>query len=241
MQVHSTTDYGKFKFIKGNRPINTIHLNRLINSVATDGMLFWIMVVNEKLEIIDGQHRYTICKNGGLPIHYVIKKGYGISEVHILNQTTKNWSLTQFMDSFADQRKMDYEVYRNFKRQYKFNHNEVLALLTGIDHNPSKNDIEAFKKGDFKVKNLKEATCIADKIHSFAPYYDGYNRRRFIFAIIKLIRKVPAYDHKRMLQKLSYQSAKLQHQTHVEHYLSILEDIYNYRSRSERVIFLKAA
>lgn len=89
-QVHTTTFYPLFKPIDGNRTLNTLHLNRLRNAMV-DNYLFTVIIVNERYEIIDGQHRFECIKELGYPLHYIICKGYGLDEVHILNQNSKDW------------------------------------------------------------------------------------------------------------------------------------------------------
>lgn len=52
----------------------------------------------------------------------------------------------------------------------------------------------------------------------------------------KMIR-TPGYNHKQMLEKLRYLSAKLVDCSSSEDYLKILETIYNFKSRSEIIRF----
>lgn len=88
-QVHTTTDYFLFfKPIEGNRNKNIIHLSRLKKSIS-ENYLFTVIIVNEKYEIIDGQHRFECVKELKLPLHYIVCKGYGLNEVHVLYENSK--------------------------------------------------------------------------------------------------------------------------------------------------------
>ena len=53
-------------------PISTLEYETLKNSIKEDG-LYYPIVINSKGEILDGHHRYKICKELGIPIKYEIK------------------------------------------------------------------------------------------------------------------------------------------------------------------------
>ena len=76
-QIHQTTDYSMFQTLEGNRNLNKLHLKRLKNSFQKKYLLSPI-IVNEKFEIIDGQHRFEAGKQLGLPINFLIAPNYGI-------------------------------------------------------------------------------------------------------------------------------------------------------------------
>ena len=59
MQVKETKNYSMFTTIGGNRPLNELHLNRLKKSMEEE-LLISPIIVNEKHEVIDGQHRLRI-------------------------------------------------------------------------------------------------------------------------------------------------------------------------------------
>ena len=70
-----------------------------------------------------------------------------------------------------------------------------------------------------------------------SDYYDGYKRRAFIYAMLKLFRN-DQYNHLDFLKKLSFQSNKLQDTTNVKLYLQMIEQIYNYkRAKDDKVRF----
>ena len=68
-------------------------------------------------------------------------------------------------------------------------------------------------------------------------YYEGYKRRYFVYAMLELFEN-PDYSHVEFLNKLSFQSVKLQDCTDVKGYLILIEDIYNFkRSKNIKVRF----
>ena len=97
-QVIKTNDYNTFKVMPGNRPVNKLHVRRLSQSMEEKHLMSPILV-NEKMQVIDGQHRLEAQKSLKLPVFYIINKGYGKKETHMLNSNSKDWKNDDFMDA----------------------------------------------------------------------------------------------------------------------------------------------
>lgn len=232
IQVHTTKDYSLFKTLNGNRDVNQLHLTRLKESIKKNH-LTTIIMVNEKFEIIDGQHRFLISQELKLPINYIISKNYGLNEVQILNANMKNWQTMDYVNGYCDLGYKDYEIYRDFVADYGFQNQTAILLLSG--EQLSGNDISAgskFKEGLFKVKDLSNAKRMADKLKMIEPYYKGFMRRSFILAIYGMF-KNKNFEFTEFLAKLKQQPTTLQDCTNVSQYKSLIEEIYNYRRREK--------
>lgn len=73
LKIFRTNDYSIFKFSELNRDINDSNLQRIKHSIKQIGFHSnKRILVNESMEIIDGQHRFLACKELGLPIEYEI-------------------------------------------------------------------------------------------------------------------------------------------------------------------------
>lgn len=229
-QVHTTTDYFLFKPIEGNRNKNSLHFNRLKKSMA-DNYLFTVIIVNERYEIIDGQHRFDVVQELKLPLYYVVCKGYGLKEVHILNQNAKTWNADDYLTGYCNLEYKNYIEYKKFKDKYQFGHNECMAMLTGI--NTGGGDLfKIFKDGIFAITHLKEATKKAEKIWMFKDIYKDFKRRSFVYAMLYLFDK-PQFEFVEFLQKIKNQPSALVKCNDTLQYVSLIEEIYNYRRRDK--------
>ena len=76
--VYSTDDLEMFNQINGNRPPNVQHINRLCDSIKLNGVLQNPIIVNEFMDIIDGQHRLLAAKKAKSSIFFIIVDGYNI-------------------------------------------------------------------------------------------------------------------------------------------------------------------
>ena len=240
--VYKTKEYQWFTFIAGNRPVIKSHLSKLIISMKEEYVPVPI-IVNESLEIIDGQHRYHACKELDLELHYIIIRGLKLKDVQRLNILMKAWTADSFMNCYCDLaldsdsgEYDDYVEYSEFKREYGFGHNETQTMLSGKTMFSGKL-ADDFRKGDFKIKSIKKARQIANQIREVSEYYSGYKRRGFVIAIMKCLSN-PEYDHKRFIAKLSYQKDKLSDFRHWQQYLTVIQDIYNYYAKEEDKVML---
>jgi len=227
-QVHTTTDYFLFKPIEGNRNKNLLHINRLKKSMA-ETYLFTVIIVNEKYEIIDGQHRFDVIQELQLPLNYIVCNGYGLNEVHILNQNSKTWTSDDYLDGYCKLGYKDYLKYKEFKDVYGIGHYECMWLLNGSQLS---NPTQVFFTGDFKIKNYNEACKIIEKIMLVEPYYEEWKRRSFILAMLQLF-KNPNFELTEFLQKLKLQPTALSNCSTTNQYVSLIEEIYNYRRREK--------
>jgi hypothetical protein len=226
IQINETTDYSRFKFLHGNRNVNKNHVQRLKNSM-TKNYLHTVITVNQNYEVIDGQHRLTACSELGLPVKYVMLKNYGLKEVQTLNAMTSNWTTGQYLDSYCTKGYQDYIDYKRFKLKYNLSHRENILLLCSPDIRTHE---EKFKDGSFKVINYKKACYYGDELSKVAEFYKGYNRRYFVRAIYFLLNK-PEFSMDEFLQKLTFQRTALVDCVNRDSYLSLIEEIYNYKRR----------
>ena len=232
-KVYKTNDYSLFKKINGNRAVNKLHLNRLIDSIKNDDLTHAVpIVVNKKYEIIDGQHRFDACLTLKKPIYYIVVDG-SLKEVQILNQNSKNWKSEDYILGYCDLKMPEYIWINNFMKENKFSA-EMAALI--CTKNNSKNVSVVIKSGNLKISNKDEANIMANYFHKYRKLFDGAFTRRFVEAII-IADKTNGFSHDKLLQKLSYQSDKLKSCTTSRAYLAMLEDIYIYRERNEKLRF----
>lgn len=230
-QVHTTTDYFLFKSIEGNRNKNLLHINRLKKSMS-ENYLFTIIIVNEKYEIIDGQHRFDVIQELKLPLNYVVCKGYGLTEVHILNQNSKTWNADDYLDGYCRLKYPHYLKYAEFKEKYGFGHVECMTILSGYTSHRGGDRAKTFYEGAFKIKDYGKACEIAEKIEIIGQYYLGHKRRSFVFSMLGLFNS-KNFEFTELIQKLKLQPTAMVDCTNVQQYIMLIEEIYNYRRREK--------
>lgn len=229
--LYITYEYDDFKEYTGNRPVDPLHLARLLKSFAKKHLIVPV-IVNEKFEVIDGQHRIEAARVLNKPVYYIINQGYGSEEMQMLNLNNKTWGPKEFGNYYRKKGLKPYKIYNEFIIKHGFGHQETIALLTGTTINLSK----MFNEGQLVIKDLEEATVKINRIKDFAEYYKGYKRKAFVFSMFKLFRD-KNYNHKEMLLKVSMQPRKMVNCVDTKQYLEMFEEIYNFKRRGEKIRF----
>jgi hypothetical protein len=241
--VYKTSDLSIFKQIGGNRIPNLQHVKRLTHSILNYGMKCNPILVNEKMEVIDGQHRLLAAKEANSFVYFIILNGYTLSEVHTLNLNQKNWSKKDFMEGYANMGIDPYIKLREFSIKHDdytftdciaFCQNTVGHGQSMLAHKVSKNhkQIEVFEEGTWNCGNINTANDWANKIRMVKPYYDNYNRSTFVTTMISLF-KNQNFDFNEFMHKLRLQPTALVDCANREQYKTLIEDIYNYKNRNK--------
>ena len=235
-KILCTTEYSKFKKIKGNRKINFKNLGKIINSMKKKQLIIPILV-NENFEVIDGQHRLQACIELSLPVYYYMVEGYGDAEVITTNLNQENWSKCQFLDYYIEHEKQDYIRFEEIRIENGLNINQLINILAKVKKVTFKSLNFSFIEGTFKIDE-------ADiwQINSFLTALESFNCSKFyksdsfILAFLSLYTYSP-YDHSHMVEMLKLRGDKLNIHASKTEYLRILTtEIYS-SHRGKKTIY----
>lgn len=229
-EVYKTNDYSLFSKLDGNRNVNKAHLSRLKKSIKEESLCVPI-IVNEKYQIVDGQHRFSCWEELMLPVYYIVVKGYELKQVQRLNTNTMNWKLIDYANSFCDLGNKHYCRYKEFKAKYNLGDYESIAMLQGNNKGSGKN-FEKFRDGLFKITRWKKACEEAEQISRMSEVYDGYKRRTFVFAMLHLLNH-ENFNLDQLLRKIKLQKSVMVDCTNTEQYLILLQKLYNYKQANK--------
>lgn len=239
--VYKTYDYSKFKLVDVNREIVELSVKRLVESFKTM-YLVSVIVVNEKYEIIDGQHRFTAARELGFPIHYIIVYGYGLKEIQMLNTNQKNWQRKDHLHAHCISGKEVYLEFQEFLNEFpELGMASALRIFSGgtdgykkVKEGTKNSAINDFVNGNMQVgkQGVAKAYINARKIMQFKDYYSGFHNRTFITSVLPLF-ELSIYDHKRMLHKLKTSPIHLEHRRESKQYRALLQEIYNWKAAKD--------
>ena len=223
--VAKTSDYTRFKTIVGNRPTNPAHINRLMRSIEENPHLIEAnpILINNKWEIIDGQHRFEALKRLAQPVFYYQLDDYTLKDVLTLNTSSKNWSLIDYANSFALQGKKAYIIYLKYIEMYGLG-KTITAQLLMLDKTYT---TEGFKTGKLQITDLKKTDrLIADFMEISDFFSEFYNTKSFTLAYLRVWLN-PKYKHADFMAKLPKYHTKMQARNKVMDYIRDFEEIYN--------------
>jgi hypothetical protein len=151
------------------------------------------------------------------------------------------------MDGYANMGIESYIKLRDFSiKNDDYTFNDCIALCSNLSGSSSSdasqkirtadkktyNMTEIFEEGTWKGKNFNLAQDWANKIRMVKTYYLGYNRTAFVGTMIVLF-KNENFDFNEFMHKLRLQPTALVDCANREQYKTLIEDIYNYRSRNK--------
>ena len=99
--IYETRNYSDFKSMEGNRAVKDGRVNKIVESINKVGYILSPILVNEKMEVIDGQGRLSALERLKLPVHYMIQEGIGIEECRQMNIHQSNWDNYDYVQSYA--------------------------------------------------------------------------------------------------------------------------------------------
>lgn len=240
MKIQQTEDYNLFKRINGNRTLNKAQVSKLFTSIGERPELASAapIIVNDKMEVIDGQHRFAALQKLGLPIIYLQIEGLSLEDVQMLNSATKVWTPLDYAKSYSEQGIVDYDIYLAFRKKYQLSHNILLSYLSidsdADDMRGNGNTVQTFRRGKFKVHDMELAQRLCEQLSDVQAYYNRGDSRPFAQAF-KVAAMHPKYDHARMMAKIADRAAFLKDSPYAEDYMRQLEKIYNYHCGVNRV------
>ena len=230
--IKETTDYKDFKRVKGNRLLSKEHLSRLKKSVQRKNLLHLNpIIVNEKMEIIDGQHRLEVCKALHLPVYYVVGKGLDFTDVVQMNSNVKDWGLLDYLQSYCEQGRKDYLVAKQFAADYNLSPSTAIAILSMGSH-VTRAGYHNFKEGEFKVTDYGIAEEFVKKLREISRFTTSntWKDRDFIRALS--ISYEHGIDHEDLMNHVERANGLIMRQAGVKDYLRAIEDIVNLSAKN---------
>jgi len=237
--ILESKDYSIFKYLDTNRQIVNSHIKKLAEAMREKPETNKVrpILVNEKMQVIDGQHRLKACEMLDMPVYYVIGKGLTITDAQRLNAMQKNWGPVDYAESYATSGDKNYQQYLSFREEYRLSHKTTITYLT--QSITGANVAESFRAGYFKVKSYRKAAKLAQQLLEVGAYIREYKRSQFGQAFM-ILAQHPNYSHKRFLHRAENYSKKFIVQyENLSDYIRSLEALYNFNTEKSNQIMLR--
>lgn len=118
-KIYNTKDYDLFNKMIGNRPTQAFRVKKILNSIEKIGYITNPIIVNDQMEIIDGQARFEALKELEMPIDYIIVDGAGINQCIAMNTYNSNWREIDYINSYAEIGNINYIRLKELLDTYK--------------------------------------------------------------------------------------------------------------------------
>jgi len=236
-QVRETTNYEKFKILNENRDISEKALGRIKRSVEKDGWRNYSITVNEKYEIIEGQHTYTYAKMNHLPLRYTVQEGLTQKDCQIINSARTSWSMKDYIHYFASLGNQDYINIQNILDRYTSIPISAIFMAIYRDGNPNKSIKEGLVKCD--SQKYKESITILDYIEKLIPYMNVMGGRKTVFLnSLMWVYNMKEVDKDRLYEVIRKNCHSMTPASNTEMALSEIERVYNRQLGKNNRVYL---
>lgn len=239
-KVYTTKDYSIFRRLIGNRDIPESRISKIVGSIQEIGWVRNPIVVNEKMEVIDGQGRLTALQRLGLPVEYIIAEGAGSKECIHMNMNMANWKLPDFIKSYAEQGNSNYQRLLTLMEKYA---NGNLDIISTAVYRLSKSKHRDIKAGTLQLTEEQYQAAIP-RLEYIKPLLDNIDEKKLPGSIVTLMQTLIYYfdyedvDKERLaysVEKYIYNATPWVLNTDCEREV---ENAYNYGLGLDKKIFI---
>ena len=239
-------DFSKFVLLKRNRDTTKSQVNKLIGKLQEPKGQLVPIIVNEKWEVINGQHRLEAITESNID-HIIVLMTYGatIDDVIIMNTTEKKWNFWDYLKCHSDDsapNTVEYQKIKKFLKEYSISNKAALWLLSGNNHDYGK---EAFEEGTFQVLHLEDAQKQGDLLRKIKGFKTvDISTMKFCWAFVKMQNARTASGTKMsmavLMQNLKKYGGKFFNSGgNQEYYLDEMKECYNSRLPRSKKITLR--
>ena len=240
--VCRTDDLSQFKTLEGNREAVKVRVRKIRESMKKHGYIHCPIIVNEKMEVIDGQGRLEALKELNLPVEYIEFEGLGINECIALNVSQTSWSIMDYIESFAERGNMNYRFLLHLITKYK----ELTAAICinavcGTIGNNSR-VTTMIKTGEFECtgEQYEKAVELLDFVMRFLKPIKNFQKGPIPYIALALMfaYQIEDVDKEKLVDKFEryYGMDDVAPFTDITGALRVLTNVYN-RRNSNKVYF----
>ena len=237
-KVYTTKDYSIFKRLVGNRDIPETRISKIVESIQTIGWVHNPIIVNEKMEVIDGQGRLTALQRLKMPVEYIIAEGAGNKECIYMNMNMVNWKLPDFIKSYAEQGNENYQRLLSLMEKYAGGNLDIISTAV---YRISKSKHRDIKQGTLQLTE-EQAKAAIPRLEFIKPILEKIDERKLPGSLVTLMQTLiyyfdyPEVDKDRLaysVEKYIYNSTPWVLNTDCE---TEVENCYNYGLGLEKKI-----
>lgn len=226
-KVYTTTNYDIFNRLMGNR--DTTSVKRIIESIQKIGYVDNPLIVNEKLEVIDGQNRLEAFRTLGYEVPFHIVEGIGIAEARQMNIGRGNWKPIDWVRSYAETGNQNYVELLQF---YDMTHFDISLLIQISKRLISHTSISAkdYNKGTYEMSKEEHdiLTSTLPWLIKIKPILDSMTgNKRLRYMAFAFCYNTEGVDRKRLKKVIEKDYFNIIPYPDAENYLKEISKWYN--------------
>ena len=233
----------KFNLLDDNRDIDDKHVAMLVVSIQRHGQLMPI-VVNENMDVIEGQHRLEACKELKIPVAYIINLKSSSKDIAMMNNTQKGWKNKDYIKHFSHTNHSNSSTYKKidgFFKSYPLPFSIGIMLLSGdgdqaLQTGAAKGPMPSFRDGSFKIIDMENAELKAGqllKLKGLVPQL--VQIRKFCVAFLRCS-KIENFKISTCYDQMKKYHNRFGHPGNQQEWIDEFCKVYSYRVRKNEKI-----
>jgi len=231
-KIQLSKDYNNFKKMNGNRPIDEGHVKKLMQSIKEkDFTASNPIKVDADFNIIDGQHRFTACKNLGLPIYY-IQDDFDPKDFIRLNRHMKNVKISEYINFLAKNGDPEFQCLMRISEITEMPPNYILTFYKG------RSSVNILEDECLKIRQdaqeivdtvtvMKEVLDVIAQTPLEEPHY--IKTLKFCRTLYRFIQETDDFDKDRFIKNVRMKYNWLINYGSKALYFECLKRIYNFQ------------
>ena len=240
--IYETSDYSLFVKLPSNRDLLLKRLTKIMESLSIREIMNPI-VVNKRMEIIDGQGRFEAKKMLKRPIQFVVEPEATVDDCRRMNAYNTSWKTEDFARSFAADGNEDCKrlveccdeagitialglrlVNKAKHSKSKYGNTTSLSALEKLSF--TENDADMLRDVWRKINEIKDALILTKRLNE--AFCKG----------VKIMTGFSGYDHDSMIKRCKKEKNTFSLASNVPDMLKEFSRIYNAnRSANKRLYF----
>ena len=240
-QILRTSDYSIFRKLKGNRNADESRVKSLVDSIKKVGWVSNPIIVNRKMEVIDGQGRLEALQRLNMPVEYHIVESADLNCCRVMNTHNKAWKPLDYIKSYADSGIKDYQRVYQLMQFFGVN---VATVLNSVYVHTSGNMSEKTKAGEliFTEYDYIMASQALNIRKKYSPVMDKFggrrdNRDRVVFYLVDYGRKNKDLNHDKVIEALRNTDPRDVFAQSFERLLESVQNAYNKGKKKKNRLF----
>jgi len=228
-----------FKVLDTNRDVTRTRVCKILQSIDKIGYVPNPIIVNERMEIIDGQARAAALETLGMPIPYIVINGIGDAECKGMNEYNSKWSTNDFIQSYAVGGNTNYQYLQQLLKKYRGFSLTTISAATSLMWMSQKE----IRSGKFMCtpKDYDRACKRLDLCSRMATAVREINgQRQYVFLAIMFAADFEDVDNERLVDQVNKYYGRAPSIANISNAFDALSDIYNFRNRGDKVYLREA-
>lgn len=235
--IYETNNYGIFRIKEENRLIDTNKVNMIKKQLKHDGRQLQPIIVNDKYEIYDGQHRYIALKELGWNIKYFIDPELTTENIISMNTSQNKWQTPDYLHKQSIENNEFARTIIGIQERLGFTAPVSLRAICGKNVND-----KTIRMGEYEftpeqyTNGLKKLQWLYNLEKEITKTRTLASKRAFERTLLKIL-DLENINQKRLYDNIikKYGEKKYKY-GNLEECEQALEEIYNYKETTKRPI-----